>query len=150
MPDPAMRIRRARRTDFADVMRLLAEAGRVVPPPDRATLRRFRQLVADLGADVYLAFVDAVLAGLVHVTYARQLVHGPLARIDHLVVAAPLRRRGVGTALLRLALIRANKRGCKAVTCAVDPNVNTPTAFLARAGFQQSATRFQYDFVWDG
>jgi ribosomal protein S18 acetylase RimI-like enzyme len=147
MVEAAVHIRRMRRTDFAAVMRLLAETGRVVPPPDRATLRRFRQLVADLGADVYVAFVDAALAGLVHVTYARQLVHGPLARIDHLVVAEPVRRRGVGTALLRFALARAAKRRCSAATCAVDPDVSGPTAFLVRAGFYPSANRMQYDFV---
>jgi len=150
MHDPALHIRRARRTDFVDVMRLLADAGLTVPPPDRATLRRFRQLVADLGADVYLAFVDAALAGLVHVTYARQLVHAPLARIDHLVVAGPVRRRGVGTALLRLALARAGKRGCRAVTCTVAPDASDPTLFLTQAGFQPSGTRLRYDLAWDG
>src|SRR5262249_61086414 len=76
-------------------MRLLAASGVPVPAPDRATLRRFRHLVDDLGADFYLILVDGTLAGLVHVTYARQVAGAPRARLGQLVGGGTFPRRGV-------------------------------------------------------
>src|SRR5712671_3528666 len=135
MPDPRVAIHRARRTDFTAVMQLLATGDVAVPPPDRATLRRFRYLVADLGGDFYLAWVNGTLAGLVHVTYARQLALPPRALLNQLVVAPPFRRRGVGRALLALAQRRAEQRGCGALSCwrpAGDPDAQR---FLEQVGF---------------
>ncbi len=137
-----MRIRRGRRTDFTVVMRLLVASGVAVPPPDRASLRRFRRLAADLGADFYLALVDGTLAGLLHVTYARQLVSAPLARIDQLLVAAEWRRRGIGTALLAFARERARRRGCGSLACAVPPDAEAARRFLEKAGLAVSPSGF--------
>jgi GNAT superfamily N-acetyltransferase len=130
-----LRVRRGRRTDFTLVMNLLAASEVAIPPPDRATLRRFRNIVADLGADFYLALVDETLAGLVHVTYARQLTTGPRARLDQLVVAQAFRRRGVGSALLAFAQGRARKRGCTSFCCPLLPTNPAARSFLETAGF---------------
>src|ERR1035437_2703898 len=117
MPDLRPRIRRGRRTDFSPVMQVLADSGIPVPPPDRATLKRFRNIVADLGGDFYVALLDDAIVALVHVTYARQLTHGPHARLDQLVVAHQFRRLGIGTALLAFVQQRARKRGCAGFSC---------------------------------
>ena len=69
---------------------------------DRAGLRRFRQLVADLGADCYVAVVDEPIVGLVHVTYARHLLDGQQRHLELLVVAPDGRGQGVGGALARV------------------------------------------------
>src|SRR5262245_20949376 len=114
MPETPVCIRRGRRTDFTAVMQLLAASNVAVPVPDRATLRRFRHLVNDLGTDFYVALVDGALAGLVHVSYVRQLASAPVARLETLVVAVTLRRCGVGSSLLRFAQRRARQRGCGA------------------------------------
>lgn len=111
------RIRRARRTDFVAVMEILAMSDLPTPPPDRATLRRFRHVVADLGTDVYVATVDERLMGLVHATYARQIATGPHVRIELLVVAPDVRRRGIGTTLVRHIEARAQQRTCVQMTC---------------------------------
>jgi GNAT superfamily N-acetyltransferase len=129
------RIRRGRRTDFVAVMNLLAASEVAVPPPDRATLRRFRNIVADLGADFYLALVDETLAGLVHVTYARQLTTGPRARLDQLVVADAFRRRGVASALLAFVQRRARKRGCTTLCCPLHPTSSAARLFFESTGF---------------
>jgi GNAT superfamily N-acetyltransferase len=142
MSDGRVHIRRGRRTDFTAVMRLLAASGVAVPVPDRATLRRFRQLVADLGGDFYLALVDDAVVGLVHVTYARQLAAPPSARLDQLVVAPAARRRGIGSALLAFVEQRAHRRGCSAFTCSVPDMDATARAFLDRAGMAADGQRF--------
>jgi GNAT superfamily N-acetyltransferase len=141
MSELRVRIRRGRRTDFTAVMQLLADSSVALPPPERATLRRFRKLVADLGADFYLASVDGALAGLVHVTYARQLGVAPEARLDQLVVAEGFRRRGVGAALLAFARRRARRRGCARLGCVL-PGGAAAGGFLEGAGLARAGDWF--------
>ena len=142
MPGERVRIRRSQRTDFIAVMNLLAASGTAVPPPDRATLRRFRNLVNDLGTDFYLASVEESLAGLVHVTYARQLAVPPQAHLDQLVVAEAFRRRGIGSALLAFAQRRARQRGCGMLACALTAAAAPGAQFLTRAGLQPAGEWF--------
>jgi len=142
MSDGRVHIRRGRRTDFMAVMGVLAASGGAVPVPDRATLRRFRQLVADLGGDFYLALVDDAVVGLVHVTYARQLAAPPSARLDQLVVAPSARRRGIGSALLAFVERRARQRGCHSFTCVVPDTDAVAHALLDTAGMAADGQRF--------
>lgn len=127
-------IRRIRRTDLSALMRLLAAASAPLPAPDRRTLHRFRRLVADLGSDLYLALLDREPVGLVHVTYARQLVRPPTARLECLLVAPAVRRRGVGAALLAFAEDRARQRGCHSLQWTLPEADGGSSAFAERAG----------------
>ncbi|MFI5396720.1 MAG: GNAT family N-acetyltransferase [Candidatus Binatia bacterium] len=142
MPDSPLHIRRSRRTDFDAVMKLLGASGVLVPPPDRATLRRFRHIVADLGTDFYLALVDGTPVGLVHVTYARELGHGPRAGLNQLVVADSFRRRGIGAALLDFATCRARKRGCAMLSCTLPATGTLAREFFAMAGLEPAGEYF--------
>ena len=132
MVDSRVQIRRGRRTDFTAVMELLARSGIPVPPVDRTTLRRFRLIVADLGADFYVATIDGTIVALVHVTYARQLTHGPAAALNRLVVAEAFRGRAIGTSLLDFVQRRARNRGCATFSCVL------PATELAHRGFLQN------------
>lgn len=138
MSEARIQIRRSRRTDFTAVMQLLAASNVAVPPPERATLRRFRGLVTDLGTDFYLALLDGAVAGLVHMSYARQLARPPVARLEQLLVAEAARRRGIGSALLSFAQRRAHRRGCGSLSCAVPPGSPVASAFLRKAGLQSN------------
>lgn len=142
MPDTPLHIRRCRRTDFIDVMRLLGSDDAPAAVPEKRTLRRFRGIVNDLGVDLYLALVDDELAGLVHVTYARQLADGPRADIGRLVVGPSFRRKGVGTALIELARQRAIRRGCVMLSCSVPKGNNDAGAFLEKAGLSPDGSIF--------
>ncbi|HVN83887.1 MAG TPA: GNAT family N-acetyltransferase [Candidatus Binatia bacterium] len=139
-----IRIRRARRTDFSGVMRLLAASGTAVPPPDRSTLRRFRQLVADLGGDFYLATIDERIVGVAHVTYERRLVSAPRATLATLVVGATERSQGIGTILFHFAAARARRRACACLQCPVRSEDTTATArFLERVGARSAGSLFE-------
>jgi GNAT superfamily N-acetyltransferase len=147
MSENRVHIRRGRRTDFTAVMELLAASDTAVPPPERASLRRFRQLVNDLGGDFYLALVDGQLAGLVHVTYARQLAAAPAARLEWLVVATAHRRSGTGTALLCFAQRRARQRGCGTLSCTPPDGIPGSRAFLEKGGLTVVRTAYTQAFT---
>lgn len=123
-------------------MGLVAACGLPVPPPDRATLRRFRALVADLGGDFYIAEVDGVVTGLVHILYGRRLTHLPHARIESLLVAPSPNRRGQTAALLAFAHRRASKRSCALLTYDLDVVDDESQAILSECGFRIDATRW--------
>lgn len=123
-------------------MGLVAACGLPVPPPDRATLRRFRALVADLGGDFYIAEVDGTITGLVHILYGRRLTHLPHARIDLLLVAPSADRRGLTAALLKFAHRRAGKRNCALLTYDLEVADDDAQALLSESGFRVDATRW--------
>jgi N-acetylglutamate synthase-like GNAT family acetyltransferase len=133
LPRP-IRHRRCRRTDFAEVARLLAEAGLPAPVPDRATLHRFRRMVADLGADLYVAVRDERVVGFVHVSYVRRIARGGVARVESLVVTPGERGSGVGSSLAELARQRARHRGCSEICCAVPAGASRE--FLTHRGWR--------------
>lgn len=139
-----IRHRRMRRADFEAVSALLAANGLAAPAPDRAALRHFRRLVADLGADVYVAEIDARVVGLVHVTYQRRLNDAPLARLELLVVAPEAHRRGVGRGLATLAAQRAQRRGCTKLRCAAVADSDA-AQFLGRIGWRPAGQELEFD-----
>lgn len=145
MPSRPVRPRRARRSDFDAIWTLLAESGVTASgEPDRATLRRFRRLIADLGSDLYVAEVDGRPLGIVHTTYVRRLVGPPEARLELLVVAAEARRSGVAGALAAFAAARARRRGCTMVRCA-PPLSGDAAAVLERLGWRRAGDVFEFD-----
>ena len=147
MSDASPSIRRGRRTDFTATMAVLAASGVPVPPPDRATLHRFRKIVADLGADFYVAVIDGDVAGLVHVTYSRRLTTAARAQLDMLCVAPENRRRGIGSALLRFARKRATGRGCAFLAHDVDASDAAATRLLASHGMQPAQSTWSVALV---
>jgi GNAT superfamily N-acetyltransferase len=135
-----VRLRRARRTDFVAIMAVLAASGTPTPPADRATLRRFRRVVADLGCDLSVAVVTERVVGVVHVTYARQLAVTATARLELLCVAPDNRGRQIGAALLNHAAERARRRGCSQICSGMELDDAT-AAFLVHAGWMRRGTR---------
>jgi len=134
-----VRLRRARRTDFVAVMKVLASNNLPVPLADRATLRRFRRIVADLGGDFYVALSGEQVVGFVHVTYARQLATAARARVEALAVQRDRQGRGIGSALLELAYRRACRRGCTDLRCETGDAEPWFLAFLSRRGWNHDS-----------
>lgn len=126
--DAGMHIRRVRRGDLDDINTLLAETDLALVAAERAALRRFRNIVADLGCDFDVAIRRERVRGFVHVTYARDLLLGNRANLVALVGASA----GVRTALLAVATARARRRRCVDITAlagpwmTVDPSAASP------------------------
>lgn len=153
MHDRPIRCRRIRRSDADAVLALLGLAGEGRPAPPRAVLRRLRHVVADLGADCYVATVDEVVVGVVHLTYARRLDRGQRATLETLVVAPARRGRGVGAALAATALARARRRECDAIDWrggAGDDARETGEAFLIRMGWHSAGPGLRIDLQEGG
>ena len=107
-----LRVRRARRDDFARVRALLGES----PPGSRADRKRFRRLVSTLREDLYLVerVGDEQLAGLAVFVYVRGL--GPTTAI----VRGLRGSDEAATLLLDCARERAAARGCTRLEVHVD------------------------------
>jgi len=141
-----IRHRRARRADFGALSELLNAAGVRAPSDDRRGRSRFRRVVADLGADLYVATIDDVLCGAVHATYVRQLTAEPSATIELLIVAPDARRRGVGASLFGLIVGRAQRRACRTITLrAVVPAA--AGAFFSHLGWRVAGTQLLFDLT---
>ena len=138
-----IRHRRGRRTDVVAILRILAASELPTPLPDRATLRRFRRVVADLGNDLYVATQAEHLIGFVHVSYARQIAGGPRARVEALVVTPEARGRGVGASLAELARRRAERRGCHDLSCTSTVGMPGRSGFLTRQGWRSDGEVFR-------
>lgn len=140
---PEVKLRRARRTDFVAVARILASNNLAVPPPERASLRRFRRLVADLGIDIYVAVVAEQVVGFVHVAYNRQIAGPPKARMEALAVQRDYHHRGIASLLVDLACRRARRRGCHDLRCETQGADRGFRNFLAKKGWSE-----QGDVLW--
>jgi hypothetical protein len=126
LPGSDVRVRRGRRHDLDAVRALLGGDG---PTP-----RVFRRLVADLGADVYVAEdADGGIVGLVSVAYARSLVRGGASALLDGVRAVGQPAGPLLEGLIAFAEERARRRGCLRLAAWVEPDdVALRTALQAR------------------
>jgi GNAT superfamily N-acetyltransferase len=135
-----MQIRVARPDDLAEVTGLLAaqleEHGIAL---DAETLR-----AAALGAmeqpsrGTFLVARDPHPIGFAYLAYTWTLEHGGMtAWLEELYVVPAMRSHGVGTALLREAIARAEGEGCGAIDLEVDEAHARAANLYARAGFRK-------------
>ncbi len=145
LPRP-IHLRRARRTDFNAIWALLTTSGMADGNgTDRATLRRYRRIVGDLGADLYVAETDGRPLGLVHVTYARRLAEAPEARLELLLVDQAAEREGLEVEMAVFAAARARRRGCAALRFAA-PSARTRGA-LEDLGWRGIGEVLEFDLA---
>jgi hypothetical protein len=137
-----IRCRRARRTDADAIFALLAPAASA--DPDRRTRHRFRKLVADLGADCYVALRDQAVVGVVHVTYARHLLDGQRATVE-LLRAAGDQQDDVVRALAGLVGERARRRHCQQIDWRDAPAGTAAQAFAQALGARPAGERLRVE-----
>lgn len=132
LPD-GLRIRTARRGDRDSIYRLFGEVGVTVPPHDQSNTLSW--IVSHPEIEVLMA-VDPVDrgVGMICLTHRPSLrVGGRVASIDTFVVSESMRRKGIGSELLKRSLERARMLGCRQVELAVVSE--QAHAFLRRRGF---------------
>jgi hypothetical protein len=145
MQNRPIHCRRLRRTDADAVLALLAGALGTAPRGDRATLHRFRRLVADLGTDCYVAVADEALVGLVHVTYARHLLDRQRATVELLLLAPDPLGGDAAVALARLVGERVRQRGCRVVDWREPAHDDATRTFATHLGARPAAERLRVE-----
>lgn len=127
------RVRRARRADLGDIAALLEAVRLPAPTQDRAVLRRFRNIVADLGGDFDVASARDRVRGFVHLAYARDLHQGNRAQMLALVSDS----LEVRDALIAASIERASRRHCQDLTVLPGPWTTTVESEQAIAGWHR-------------
>ena len=103
-----LEIRRLARDELAGAFGLVHE---LRPHLDKAEFLRRVGEQERIGYELVGAFLDGRLVGLAGMRPLSTLVRGAHLHLDDLVVAAGLRRSGIGAALLRFAEEDARQRG---------------------------------------
>lgn len=134
-------IRNAGPRDAAAVASLLGQLGYPCDVPDAE--ERIATVANDLDQLLLIGEADGVIAGLVALDVSFYLPLGTrTARITALVVCEHLRRRGVGSALLREAQTRARAAGAARIELTSATSRVEAHRFYLSAGFAESALRF--------
>jgi len=110
-------VRRAGVVDLADLMELLAQLHReeALQPVDEQLRATFAEILASWRSRAILvALLDGALVGTLDLLVVPNLTRGgrPWASIENVLVAAACRRRGIGRALLEVAVDLAREAGC--------------------------------------
>lgn len=127
------KIREATRRDAAALAKLVG-----APAPTLA-----ERIAAAIKADEppLVAETDGVI-GVAAWTILPTLHEGPRGRVTLLLVAGEERRRGVGAALLAAVEQRLQEAGLAAVELQLDIDLDAPTAFLRRTGWQRTTNGY--------
>lgn len=143
-PKPAFRT--ATREDLPAIVRMLADDGlgrgreQPVDPLPRAYAQAFDRMAAQPGNDYLLAEIDGAVAGCLQLTVIHGLSRTGMSRalIEGVRVAASHRGQGVGEALFREAIARAEAAGCGLVQLTTDKARPDALRFYERLGFAAS------------
>jgi hypothetical protein len=131
LPGTTLRVRRGRRRDLAQMQDLLG-----LPGGDRP-VRFFRRILADLGADVYVAEEPGgAIVGVVSLVYARSLTRGGLSAVLDGARARHEPARPLLEGLVAFAEERARRRGARRLTAWPDADDAELRATLLARGYR--------------
>ena len=136
--------RRGTRTDVEAIVRMLADddiggsreqVGDEVPPSYYAA---FDAIDADPSHELIVAEDDGEVVGVLQLTFLPNLTYhgGWRAQVEGVRVSSSQRGRGLGAAMLREAIARAERRGCVLVQLTTDKRRRDARRFYERLGFE--------------
>jgi ribosomal protein S18 acetylase RimI-like enzyme len=136
--------RSARREDLRDIVALLADdplgaqRERLVDPLPDAYLHAFAAIDADPNQDLVVAERDGRVVGVLQLTFIASLTWQGSSRalIEGVRVAAAARGMRIGEALVREAIERARRHGCRIVQLTTDRSRTDAHRFYERLGFR--------------
>ena len=140
LQNDTVKIRRAKRSDFAQIAELAGQLG--YPSTTTQIAQRFRTLKPPAMHAVFVAELPTkALAGWTHVSITPRIESGQCAEINGLIVADGQRSLGAGARLLEAAESWSRKRGCKSMS--VHSNVIRDRAhkFYERNGYEHHKTQ---------
>ncbi len=128
---------------------MMSESGAITirpwEPGDREHVQRLLRLLAQEAtldgqdAPTYVAQQGAEVVGMVTLCVFRTLT-GPKAYLDHLVVSAESRRRGIGRALVQDAISRARAAGASRIDLTANEHKHAGRTLYEALGFQRRDT----------
>lgn len=145
-PPAGVELRPAAREEIEAVLRLLeARSASRRPGVDAAVAAaRWGSLLGSVDAAPFLAVADGTPAGVLLLVFRRRLNFATWeALVPELVVADAFRGRGIGRALLRVAIEEWRLRGGHRLSVELEPNEAAGEALLVRMGFEDALLRFR-------
>jgi ribosomal protein S18 acetylase RimI-like enzyme len=135
-----IRIRRATAADAGVVADLIGEMARAFGGTREMDASYVPIYLAHPGNGILLAEAAGEPVGLLAYSLRPNLYHGGGAgTVEELVVRAGMRRRGVGTALLRHGLDLLEEAGCVEVSLSTDLGNETAQALYRRLGLTEES-----------
>ena len=142
-PLDGLRFRTARREDLPSILALLAddqlgaERERLEDPVPEPYVTAFSAIDADPNQELIVAEHRGQVAGVLQLTFIASLTWQGSTRalIEGVRVAAALRGMRIGDALVREAIERARRHGCRIVQLTTDRSRTDAHRFYERLGF---------------
>jgi ribosomal protein S18 acetylase RimI-like enzyme len=147
-PPPGVELRPAAREDLDSVLALLAERTSVEAPElnVQTAAERWEAFMSSIDSSPFLAIAEGEAAGLLLLSFRRRLNFATWEGwVPELVVADDHRRRGVGRALLRVAIEEWRLRGAHRLSVEVAPGEEAGRALLSGMGFEERFQRFSLE-----
>jgi ribosomal protein S18 acetylase RimI-like enzyme len=147
-PPPGVELRPAARDDLDPVLALLAQRMSAERPEldEGSATKRWEALLNSIDASPFLAIANDEAVGLLLLSFRRRLNFATWEGwVPELIVAEDHRGRGIGRALLRVAIEEWRLRGAHRLSAEVAPGEEAGRALLAGMGFEESFLRFSLD-----
>ena len=149
-------IRRARREDVAAIVELLVDdekathLERGAPVANVAPyLDAFDAIARDPDGGLFVAELDGAVVGTFQLLVLRHLANrgARIAQIESVHVHSTRRARGIGTAMMRVAVDEARRLGCRRVQLTSNKKRTEAHRFYGRLGFTASHEGFRLSLV---
>jgi GNAT superfamily N-acetyltransferase len=147
-PPPGVELRPAARHDLEGVLGLLAQRTSVEAYDlnEQTAKERWEALLGLIDSSPFLAIADGEAVGLLLLFFRRRLNFATWEGwVPELVVADDHRGRGIGRALLRVAIEEWRLRGAHRLSVEVAPGEEAGRAMLSGMAFEERFLRFSLD-----
>jgi ribosomal protein S18 acetylase RimI-like enzyme len=141
-------LRPAGREDLDAVLALLGEREAGPAPIPRSDLsgERWEAVIGSVDATPFLAIAEGQPAGLLLLLFRRRLNFATWEGwVPELVVAKEFRRRGIGRALLQVAIEEWRLRGAHRLAVETAPEEDAGRALVSGLGFEDALVRFRQE-----
>lgn len=136
------KVRKAKKSDAVALATLAGELG--YPTTEAEMKSRLDKLFSTSNHGIFVAELDSIV-GLIHVTLNHSLQSDTFADIRGLVVAEGHRGSGIGTQLVAMAEMWAQRKGCHRIRVRTNIVREKARVFYKRLGFQLKKTQDVFD-----